>query len=78
MNKSQIEFASFVFFIFSLLYVPTKFCRPSNGFCESDEWMWIWKIDDAWSVDVVRTIIQVAVVGILIFGLVRYLKSTKI
>jgi len=78
MNKSKIELASFVVFIISLLYVPTKFCRPSNGFCTSDEWMWIWDIDDVWSVDVVRTIIQVAVVGILIFGVVRYLKMSKL
>ena len=74
MTKRQIELASFVGFIIALLYIPTKFCGRS-GICSSDEWMWIWDIDGGSSVDVVRTLIQVIVVGVLIFGIVRNLKD---
>ena len=70
MDKKKFELVALGVLALSLLYIPTKYCNGSR--CVAGDWDFIFNLDGAQTVDFTRLIIQLAVVGIALFGYWRY------
>lgn len=72
MNKKTFELIATIVFFLSLLIVPTEACRDAY-YCIKTGWFFIWELEGRrHQVDLVRLLIQSAVVGGLLLTVWRY------
>jgi hypothetical protein len=72
MNKKSFELLALLLFFLSLLYVPTEACRDAY-YCIKGDWFFIWELEGRrHQVDIVRLLIQSAVVAGLLATFWRF------